>query len=100
MDAVSALGSGVPTEATRARDRRRLIGFLDRLALLYDADDDVAALRALDATTTLLPIEASVSLHGAASPPALRCSLGVVRAPPGDPDGRAGLRRAVAALGA
>ena len=89
-----------PTEATQPPDRRRLVDFLDRLAVLYDVGDEVAALRALEATITLLPLEASVSLRGGASPPALRCTLGVVRAPPGDPDGCAGLRRAVGALGA
>ena len=98
MDAVSDLGAGVPTEATLRPDRRRLTDFLDRLAVLYDVDDDIAGLRALDATIKLLPLEASVSLRGGASAPALRCSLGVVRAPPRDPDGRAGLRTAVAAL--
>jgi hypothetical protein len=95
MDAVSYL----PTEATGLFDGRRLTGFLDRLAVLYNVGDEVAALSALDATITLLPLEASVSLRGDASPPALRCSLGVVRAPD-DPEGRTGLRRAVGALGA
>jgi hypothetical protein len=85
---------------TLPTDPRRLTDFLDRLAPLYGVGEEVAALRALDVTTRLLPLEASVSLSGAASLPALRCSLGVVRAPPHDPDGRAGLRRVVGALGA
>ena len=42
--------------------------FLDRLAVLYDVDDDIAGLRALDATIKLLPLEASVSLPAAALP--------------------------------
>src|SRR5690242_20042401 len=86
-----------PTEAMRPPDQRRLVDFLDRLAGLYGVGDEVAALSALDAIR-LLPLEASVSLRAGASPPALRCSLGVVRAPPGDSDGRAALRTAVGAL--
>jgi hypothetical protein len=95
MDAVSDLRAA----ATRMPDRGRLTDFLDRLTVLYDVEDELAALRALDAPMTLLPLEASVSLRGGASPPALRCSLGVVGAP-GDPEGRAGLRGPVGALGA
>jgi hypothetical protein len=93
------LGIQDPQHRRQPPDPRRLTDLLERLAVLYDVDDEVTTLRALDAATTLLPVEASVSLRGAATRPALRCSLGVVRVPPHDPDGRLGLRAAVGVLG-
>ncbi len=93
------MGIQDPQHRRRPPDPRRLTDFLDRLAALYDFDDEATALRPLHANTTLLPVEASVSLRGAAPRPALRCSLGVVRAPPHDPHGRLGLRAAVGVLG-
>jgi hypothetical protein len=93
------LGIQDPQHRGRPPDPRRLTDFLERLAVLYDVDDEVTTLSALDAATTLLPVEASVSLRGAATRPALRCSLGVVRVALHDPDGRLGLRAAVGVLG-